>query len=471
MKFKELLTKIITGLVTNEEKNIFWDCVDNNDDLAELLCECQVPKILLLMCENDFIKRKPYFKKYSLLSELINSGMNISNVAFTLEQLKNDIAPYLTAGHINILIEQLQIRSDAIKTIMDSKANCLSQIDQLRAKQKRKQESNDDSSNISSDKKQLSKSDNKTIELEQKLRMLREQERLLVSTFNKPDSKLDYLKKNKSVLVADIKNKENDLLENPLISFEIGEEVSIVVDQNIEHLQAEIIRLCEENNKLNAIIESLKVEKEKVKDGMNVVINEKKDRISELEKRCINLRKDKEQLEIAREHLSIRLSQLEPKVKKLESQVKEYDQMLMTLNGRMYEVLSEAILDLERKYFNLNDFSDPMDPKAIATFFAEPIKKIRKGLEKIRLNTSLVKILDKDYSISLMPCANSEDWEERLPVDYDPQKHILQMGKAKKVYIITRGFSYINNLGVKETILAEVRAADESTNSDEEGTT
>ena len=105
-----------------------------------------------------------------------------------------------------------------------------------------------------------------------------------------------------------------------------------------------------------------------------------------------------------------------------------------------------------------------MDPKSLASFLVDPIGRLREGLENIHLNTSKVKILDRDYSISLLPCADFDDWADRNPVDFEPQKHILMMGKAKQVYIITRGFSYTNNLGNTEIIKAEVRPADEESN-------
>ena len=47
--------------------------------------------------------------------------------------------------------------------------------------------------------------------------------------------------------------------------------------------------------------------------------------------------------------------------------------------------------------------------------------------------------------------------------DFDPDKHILMRGKAKQVHVITRGFSYTNNLGNTEVIKAEVRSADSET--------
>ena len=70
MKFKELLAKIVSGQVSDAEKNIFWDCVDNNDDLAESLLATQIPSILSIMCENNFIVKKPYIKKYGSVKAL-----------------------------------------------------------------------------------------------------------------------------------------------------------------------------------------------------------------------------------------------------------------------------------------------------------------------------------------------------------------------------------------------------------------
>jgi hypothetical protein len=176
---------------------------------------------------------------------------------------------------------------------------------------------------------------------------------------------------------------------------------------------------------------------------------------------------DKEHLEREIASLSAQLTQLEPKLKRAETQLQEYDQILLTLNGRMYEMLAQPILELEKMYFNLNDYTEPMEPKTFASYFADPIGRLREGLKDIRLNTSKVKILDRDYAISLQPCAEFEDWADRTPVDFDPQKHILMIGKSKQVYIITRGFSYVNNLGNTEVIKAEVRPADDD--HDEQG--
>ena len=166
-----------------------------------------------------------------------------------------------------------------------------------------------------------------------------------------------------------------------------------------------------------------------------------------------------------REHAiaTTRLAQLEPKVKQLEAQVKEYDQILLTLNGRMYEILHEPIRELETSYFNLNDFKEPLDPQVIASYFVDAIGKLREGINNIPLNISKVKILDKEYFISLQSCAEFEDWADRTPIDFDPDKHILMRGKAKQVHVITRGFSYTNNLGNTEVIKAEVRSADSET--------
>ena len=66
MKFKELLAKIVSGQISEDEKNIFWDCVDNNDDLAEYLLAAQIPSVFSVLCENNFITKKPYFKRYEI---------------------------------------------------------------------------------------------------------------------------------------------------------------------------------------------------------------------------------------------------------------------------------------------------------------------------------------------------------------------------------------------------------------------
>ena len=117
MKFKELLAKIISKTISEEEKTIFWNCLGNNDDLGETLCSFHIPRIMALMCENELIKNKPYFKRYSLICTLYEKNMDISDVDFNLEQLKAEIAPFLMPEHINVLIRQLQLRNNAIKTI------------------------------------------------------------------------------------------------------------------------------------------------------------------------------------------------------------------------------------------------------------------------------------------------------------------------------------------------------------------
>lgn len=460
MKFKELLTKIVSGIVSEEEKNIFWDCVDNDDDLAELLCEAQIPRIMALMCENEFIKKKPYFKKYSLVSSLYESNMDISSITFDLEQLKAEIAPFLTPGHINLLVQQFQLREDAIETIMATKDEVRAEIAALEEKIKshspRGKKEGTAEKTATTKKKAPSKLEEQIETLKKKHAGLQDQERLLVSTYKRPEQILLYLKSLRETQLQSIKNREGILLENKSgkLSFEIGKEQSPADDELIQRLIAEI--------------EKLKREKESIKSGLDKIIAEKIDliaqrnaRISELDKTCGNLRKDKERLEQEVAGLTTRLSQLEPKLRRAEAQIQEFDQILLTLNGRMYEMLAHPILELEKLYFNLNDYTEPMDPKVLASYFAEPIGKLRDGIENIRLNTSKVKILDRDYSISLLPCAEFDDWADRNPVDFDPEKHILMIGKAKQVYIITRGFSYTNNLGNTEVIKAEVRPADD----------
>ena len=462
MKFKELLAKIVSGQISEDEKNVFWDCVDNNDDLAEFLLAAQIPSILSVLCENNFIIKKPYFKRYDLIVKLHTANMNMSDVSFDLEQLKTEITPFLTIENIECLIKQLQLRCDTIKTIMDLKAGIRSGIETLTEKiasQKSRGKKEGASEKESSNKKK--KPSNLEIQLEglkKQLATLQEQERLLVATYKRPELMLNYLIEAKGTQAQSIRARVSALLEsnNQMLAFETVQSPA----PDIEYVQG----LVTEIKKLSVERDELLKECNSLRAALRKMTGESSAQISDLQKRCANLRTDNEALERERNTVEARLGQVEPRLKKAEAQLQEFDQILLQLNGRMYEMLAQPIIELEKLYFNLNDYTDMMDPKSLASFLVDPIGRLREGLENIHLNTSKVKILDRDYSISLLPCADFDDWADRNPVDFEPQKHILMMGKAKQVYIITRGFSYTNNLGNTEIIKAEVRPADEESN-------
>lgn len=462
MKFKELLARIVSGQISEDEKNIFWDCVDNNDDLAEYLLAAQIPSVFSVLCENNFITKKPYFKRYEMIAKLHTSNMNMSEVSFDLEQLKTEITPFLTLDNIDCLIKQLQLRCDTIKTIMDLKAELKSGIETLTEKiaaqkSRGKKEGASDKEGANK-KKKPSNLEIQLDELKNQLVALQEQERLLVITYKKPELMLKYLMDAKGTHAQSIRARESALLEsnNQIVAFETVQ--SPVPD--VEYIQG----LVSEIEKLSVERDVLLKECNSLRAALRKMTGESSAQISDLQKRCANLRTDNEALERERNTLDARLGQIEPRLKKAEAQLQEFDQILLQLNGRMYEMLAQPIIELEKLYFNLNDYTDMMDPKSLASFLVDPIGRLREGLENIHLNTSKVRILDRDYSISLLPCADFDDWADRTPVDFDPKKHILMIGKAKQVYIITRGFSYINNLGNTEIIKAEVRPADEESN-------
>lgn len=462
MKFKELLERIVSGQISEDEKDIFWDCVDNNDDRAEYLLAAQIPSVFSVLCENNFITKKPYFKRYEMIAKLHTSNMNMSEVSFDLEQLKTEIIPFLTLDNIDCLIKQLQLRCDTIKTIKDLKTRLKSEIKTLTEKiasQKSRGKKEGASDKEGANKKK--KPSNLEIQLDRlkkQLVALQEQERLLGITYKKPELMLKYLMDAKGTQAQSIKARVSALLEsnNPIVAFETVQ--SPVPDvEYIQGLVSEIEKLSVERDELLKECNSLRA-------ALKKMTGESSAQISDLQKRCANLRTDKENLERERNTLDARLGQIEPRLKKAEAQLQEFDQILLQLNGRMYEMLAQPIIELEKLYFNLNDYTDMMDPKSLASFLVDPIGRLREGLENVHLNTSKVRILDRDYSISLLPCADFDDWANRTPVEFEPQKHILMIGKAKQVYIITRGFSYINNLGNAEIIKAEVRPADEESN-------
>lgn len=456
MKFKEMLAKIVSGKIIEEEKNAFWDCIDNNDDLAEYLLETQIPNIFALMCENDFIIKKPYFKKYNLAVCLYRAKMNVLAASFDLEQLKTTIVPFLTIESIDLLIEQLELRSNTIKTIKALEADINSKINAINEKlfSRNPNKKMDETSK----RKQPSNIVIRLESLKKELNSLQKQEFLLVSTFKSPELMLDYLRSARNSQEQNIKAKVQNLLEckASIVSFEMIQETQF----DTQYV-----------NSLIAENEQLKAERSvnlKDLDELRNYLKKYSDQNSELQKRCTNLKTNNESLESERNELSARLEVIEPRLKKAEAQVQAFDQVLLQLNGRMYELLAQPINMFEKLYFNLKDYTEMMDPTELASFLIEPIGKLRDGLEKISLNTSNVKILDKDYSISLLSCAGFDDWKARNPVEFDPEKHILMIGKAKQVYIITRGFIYTNNLGNTEIIKAEVRSADEK-HLDEEG--
>ena len=460
MKFKELLAKIVSGQVSDAEKNIFWDCVDNNDDLAESLLATQIPSILSIMCENNFIVKKPYIKKYGLIVRLHNAKMNMSDISFDLEQLKTEIVPFLTVENIDCLINQLQLRCDTIKTLMDLKSELRSKIEELNGKiasQKSRGKKEGGAEKAESNKKK--KPSNLEIQVEdlkKRLAALQEQERLLVATYKRPELMLNYLKEVKQTQSQNIRARVTTLLESKETMFAFDTTPTKAPDiEYVQGLVAEVERLSKERDELLN-------ERNSLRASLGKITGESNARISDLQKRCANLRTDNEALEKERASLVARLEQIEPRLKRADAQIHEFDQMLMQLNGRIYEMLAQPIIELEKLYFNLNDYTDMMDPKGLASFLVEPIGRLREGLENIHLNNSKVKILDRDYAIQLLPCADFDDWADRNPVDFDPEKHILMIGKAKQVYIITRGFSYTNNLGNTEIIKAEVRPADDS---------
>ena len=198
MKFKELLTKIFSGIASDEEKNTFWDCIDTNDELAELLCDAHIPEIMELICENEFIRRKPYFRKYDLICSLYSSNMEIA-CTFDCEQLKNEIAPFLKVEHIDKLITQLALREAAIKTIIEKKELLKEQLLQLKDKIARTQKAHEKTKEATEKptfqkKKHPSKQEEQLELLSKELDWVKAQERLLVTTYKSPSKMIDYLR-------------------------------------------------------------------------------------------------------------------------------------------------------------------------------------------------------------------------------------------------------------------------------------
>ena len=365
MKLKELLVKILTETATGDEKKLFMERLENDDELASVIVEYDIPLFIEWMCNNEFISKKEYMQKYRWVAPLYTKEITVSDCLFLFkDKLEQHIVPYLSVSMLGAFIDECNARRKVIETLQKD----VERLEEF-IRKSHEVKPGDGEKKSSGKGKGKSKTQIKREQFEEERSIKLSQIAQLNSWFANPEAMRVMFTEEKNRAKTEIQSRTDFLISHPMFSSAAapvsGNAENAVVAElqaTIESLLGKIDGLEKDKKDLKTFMDRLSVEKQALKTEL-----------LEQKQRVAKLSTDKEALELKLESLQRESERMTAEISRLQAQIAEYHKILMQLNGRIIEAISDPITLLEQIVFKIKDPSNKLTPQHIAVFVEEPI--------------------------------------------------------------------------------------------------